>query len=109
MNVILFTVSQGNICLDLTENVVMKNLYSGFTPIGRVDAGTYTKIEVAKSLPDCLSSCCDQDSCNIAFYHNDVCYLISCNASHPDLCDPQKRDGKKFDNTYLITVRTPGK
>ena len=43
------------------------------------------------------------------FYYNGECFLIQCNKTNPDACDPEYRKGEKFENTYLIKVNTNGK
>ena len=63
----------------------------------------------ATDLESCILSCCDSTACNVAFLHDDNCYLITCNSSYPEGCRPKKRRGQKFENTYMVNARSIGK
>ena len=63
----------------------------------------------ATDLESCILSCCDSTACNVAFLHDDNCYLITCNSSYLEGCRPKERRGQKFENTYMVNARSIGK
>lgn len=90
------------------KEAVFNAVHYHSVPVGRLQAGVYTKNKTAKKLADCSYSCCLNKSCNSVFYHNKTCYLIQCNASWVGSCDPQNTDDPKFADTIYVTVRDVG-
>ena len=68
--------------------------------------GHYIKDASATDLSSCLLSWCDQDDCNVVFLFDTKCFLITCATAEG--CEPELREEKKFENAYMVTVRTVG-
>ena len=95
-----------DLCVDYDNVALRASTFPSATPAGGVKAGKYTKDKVADSLPSCLATCCARtDSCDVVFFHDDTCFLIQCNSTAPELCEPESRDEEKFRFTYMIRVR----
>ncbi|XP_054714599.1 dyslexia-associated protein KIAA0319-like protein [Uloborus diversus] len=75
-----------------------------FTPQGNLSAGTYKKINNAKTLTDCVNACCEDETCNVAFLF-EACYSVRCD-SHK-LCQPLNRSEKEFEKSYVVVIRYP--
>lgn len=75
------------------------------TPYGNTSAGLFKK-KSAETLTECIDACCDDANCNVAFLFNTTCFAIQCHSY--ELCKPLKRSGKKFEKSFLVTVRLPG-
>ena len=106
----LIVVSSEDVCLDL-DNFKLSQVHKSATPIGRARAGKYVRDNSANTLSDCIFRCCEADGvdsslpCNVAFFSNGTCYHITCNTSHPDLCDYETRHSNKFIDTYYMIIR----
>lgn len=70
--------------------------------------GRYLKDVDAHTLPECTLSCCNHVDCNTVFLHGTTCFLLTCNTTHPENCEPQSREGDKFKDTYMLNLRTVG-
>ncbi|XP_057555304.1 dyslexia-associated protein KIAA0319 homolog isoform X2 [Hippopotamus amphibius kiboko] len=53
-------------------------------------------------LVDCTSACCDLSSCDLAWWFEGRCYLVSC--PHKENCEPKKMGSIR---SYLTFVRRP--
>ena len=42
------------------------------------------------------------------FFFNDACLLIACNTTWPEGCDPVPSDDDRFEEAFLLRVRTAG-
>ena len=92
--------------IPLTE--LDKIVHRGAIPWGGVHAGTYTKHLNNVDLVECIMSCCEKPSCNKAFFHQNICYLIACTNSLEHACDPMYKAGEKYNNTYFVDVHPIG-
>ena len=70
--------------------------------------GKYLKDPNANDLASCASKCCESTDCNTVFLFNEDCFLIVCNTTNPELCEPAPRSGEKFKNTYMLNLRSVG-
>lgn len=81
----------------------------GKIPRGGPNAGQYWKDKKATDLASCTKSCCYNSSCNVAFLHKKACFLIACNKTIPNACDPIDTENDDFAGSMLIRLRTLGK
>lgn len=103
-----FSVFPLDLCSQFSTDTVETNFRHGVAPRGGVNAGNFYKSEEAKSFENCVESCCKSIVCNVAFYFNDDCLLISCNTTWPDGCEPEKQSGEQFHDSLWLTLRTLG-
>lgn len=95
-----------DVCTDYESLDTDEWLHSHATPKGNTDAGLYSVYKPAVTLESCLKACCDHVStCDTMFFHSGTCYLITCNGTAVNGCDPNFRKVPKFENTYLVNVR----
>lgn len=62
--------------IDVCPGIYPK-VFVGFGPKGNESAGNYEKKENVHSFRECLSMCCEQDSCNVVFMYETTCFLVS--------------------------------
>jgi len=92
--------------LDNIRDMISASFKKGVIPTGGPDAGKYLRDYHAKNLFQCVVSCCDSpDDCNVMFYSEEKCFLIACNASWPEGCDPIRSKQRKFADAYMLLVR----
>lgn len=80
-------------------------IYKHVTPWSKTDSGHFTEVEKAYTLTTCTTECCVEESCDVVFFFNGTCFLIKCNSKQD--CQPLKRSGTKFDESYMVLVRFP--
>lgn len=95
-----------DLCSQFSTDTVETNFRHGVAPRGGVNAGNFYKSDTAKNFENCVESCCKSLVCNVAFYFNDDCLLISCNTTWPDGCEPEKQPGEQFRDSLWLTLRT---
>uniref|UniRef100_A0A1W7RAA4 Dyslexia-associated protein KIAA0319 n=1 Tax=Hadrurus spadix TaxID=141984 RepID=A0A1W7RAA4_9SCOR len=59
----------------------------------------------ASTIVACTKACCVEDRCDTVFFFNGTCFLITCNSEQQ--CQPLKRVGTKFSESYMVLVRSP--
>ncbi|KAL5013233.1 hypothetical protein ScPMuIL_007503 [Solemya velum] len=101
----LFSGVHCDICSSSRAEEIADYVHVKAVPKGGVSAGHYIRDNEVKDLAGCILSCCAKSTCDTAFYYDNICYLIECNSTVPWACDPQPQTNKKYNNTYLITVR----
>jgi len=52
------------------------SVFTSFAPRGNQTAGAYSKKDDAHSLEECITSCCDEEVCNVVFMHDSTCYHV---------------------------------
>lgn len=105
----VFSVLTVDLCsTTFSAQTVASNVKFGIAPRGGKDAGTFWKDASAKDFVECLNSCCNRDSCNVAFFFSESCFLITCNTTYPEGCEPEQRQEKKFQDSFWVTLRPIG-
>ncbi|XP_063407040.1 dyslexia-associated protein KIAA0319-like protein isoform X3 [Mytilus trossulus] len=95
---------------DTSTEELTSALHQGALPVGRFQAGNFSKDTKATKLSTCILSCCNQDDCDaVFFFHNPkidsvTCYLIQCNKTYSGSCDPGPKDAST-NKTYFVNVR----
>uniref|UniRef100_A0A8C4PKB0 KIAA0319 n=1 Tax=Equus asinus asinus TaxID=83772 RepID=A0A8C4PKB0_EQUAS len=49
---------------------------------------------------DCIAACCDLSSCDLAWWFEGRCYLVSC--PHKENCEPKKMDSMRSYLTFVV-------
>ncbi|XP_013408789.1 dyslexia-associated protein KIAA0319-like protein isoform X2 [Lingula anatina] len=99
-------VCKANLCEDVNEEQLEKAMNFRSLPKGGASAGYYSKNTEAKDLKGCVLSCCRKPTCNVVFLHKKTCFLIECNATVPDACDPMTTDTPEFESSLMIQLRS---
>ncbi|XP_021932800.1 dyslexia-associated protein KIAA0319-like protein isoform X2 [Zootermopsis nevadensis] len=81
------------------------SVFTSFAPRGNETAGSYSKKDDIHSLEDCITSCCEEEGCNVVFMHDSTCYQIMCITS--ELCAPLFRPEPKFGNHVSMILVQP--
>ncbi|XP_041361806.1 dyslexia-associated protein KIAA0319-like protein [Gigantopelta aegis] len=97
----------GDICdEDVTLLDMRQAIHQSAIPLGGPQAGVYTKIrDTGSDIKKCILSCCEVDTCDVVFYHQQKCYQIRCNRTFPGACNPVSKTEAKFNTTFYVTVR----
>lgn len=51
-------------------------VFTSFAPRGNETAGAYSKKDDIHSLEGCITSCCEEEVCNVVFMHDSTCYQV---------------------------------
>ncbi|XP_048730594.2 dyslexia-associated protein KIAA0319-like protein isoform X2 [Ostrea edulis] len=96
-----------DICKDSVKGSVLKTrIHQSSIPKGGTHAGQYTKDTTSSSHWLCIVACCqDPKSCDSAFFHKNICYLIKCNVTNIGGCDAVQKTDAKYNDTFYINVR----
>lgn len=65
-------------------------------------AGKFIEVQNSSDLTSCVGVCCGSETCNVAMFYNQTCFLIECVTSAG--CLPVKRNSSV--NLELVLVRT---
>lgn len=84
---------------------IYPSVFTGFAPRGNQTAGAYSKKDDAHSLEECITSCCDEEVCNVVFMHDLTCYHIVCVTS--EQCAPLFRPEPKFGKHVTMVLVQP--
>lgn len=104
--VLIRTSSSIDLCTSsITSEILEANFRQGVVPKGAAEVGTVRKDVNAETFLDCVSSCCLLPSCNVMFFYNRTCYLISCNVTWPEACDPETRADRRFSSARWLSLR----
>ena len=57
-------------------------IYENVTLFGGVNAGNFTDFGPKKNMSHCISSCCQQKHCDVAFMLGNDCYGVKCKTKH---------------------------
>jgi hypothetical protein len=52
------------------------SVFTRFAPRGNETAGAFSKKDNINSLEDCVTSCCEEEVCNVVFMHDSTCYQV---------------------------------
>jgi hypothetical protein len=52
------------------------SVFTSFAPRGNETAGAYSKKDNIHSLEDCITSCCEEEVCNVVFMYDSTCYQV---------------------------------
>lgn len=52
------------------------SVFTSFAPRGNQTAGAYSKKDDVHSLEGCITSCCEEEVCNVVFMHDSTCYQV---------------------------------
>jgi len=67
-----------------------------------LDAGVYTEIGSKKTLNDCVTACCRDDKCSVAFLVGDKCYTVECYSEGS--CLTQEIEKSEY-STKIISIQ----
>jgi len=56
----------------------VSKVYRDVTLNGGINSGDFTDKGHVASMDECVSKCCDSDTCNVAFVIKDTCFLVKC-------------------------------
>ncbi|KAK7091316.1 hypothetical protein V1264_009012 [Littorina saxatilis] len=97
--------SLGDLSDQITDNLDLSEIvYEHSIPRAGKGAGHFTKVAEIDNWIDCVVVCCAGGSCDVVFFFNQTCYMIQCNATVRNGCQPV---GKANVNATMVVVREP--
>uniref|UniRef100_A0A7M5X7V4 Uncharacterized protein n=1 Tax=Clytia hemisphaerica TaxID=252671 RepID=A0A7M5X7V4_9CNID len=73
------------------KDMRVSKIYNDVTLNGGINSGDFTDKGHVSSIDECVSKCCDTDTCNVAFVIKNTCFLVKC---------------KSYDNCGLKSARS---
>ncbi|XP_037047576.1 dyslexia-associated protein KIAA0319-like protein [Bradysia coprophila] len=68
---------------------IFHQVFNGYAPLGNINAGNFSEYPKITTLLPCIASCCQHNTCNVAFIFNETCYQVQCSSN--DLCMPARK------------------
>ena len=56
----------------------VSKVYRDVTLNSGINSGDFTDKGHVANMDECVSKCCDSDTCNVAFVIKDTCFLVKC-------------------------------
>ncbi|KAF6024427.1 hypothetical protein EB796_017264 [Bugula neritina] len=94
--------TEGDICKGTTTSALESHVSSNYPPKGGAEAGNFTQINGVENFSECVKACCDDPTCNAAFFSKNKCLNIECVTD--DGCSPDH--DKTLPKAILVNVRT---
>ena len=92
---------------DLDAAILSESVHTQSLPRAGKRSGLFTKVPELDTWIDCVVMCCaETETCDVVFFFNQTCYMIKCNVSVPNGCEPVQ---KAHLNSTMVMVRQPGR
>jgi hypothetical protein len=80
-------------------------MYSNAIISSNLETIRITRVSQTFSLGDCTAACCDLLSCDLAWWFEGSCYLVSC--PHKENCEPKMGPGRSYLTFVLRAAQRP--